>query len=118
MNRVTLKQRYQIIKTYFENPSSMLYRKLCLALRLFFVNGIANKQNYRIWNETNPQQILQTPLIKKCTFWSGLHANGNIKPYFFKNYAKARVPVNGDPYRIMINAFLIPNMDNINPGEM
>ena len=38
--------------------------------------------------------------------------------YFFKNEAGARVTVNGDRYRTMINDFLFENMDDIDPDEM
>ena len=85
----------------------------------FWLNGFVNKQNCRIWNENNPQEILQTPLHpEKCTVWCGLHAGGIIGPYFFKNEAGARVTVNGDRYRTMINDFLFENMDDIDPDEM
>ena len=37
---------------------------------------------------------------------------------FLKNEAGARVTVNGDRYRTMINDFLFENMDDIDPDEM
>ena len=60
MNRLTLEQRYQIIKIYFEIQSSIraTYRRLH-----FWLNGFVNKQNCRIWNENNPQEILQREIL-------------------------------------------------------
>ena len=67
----------------------------------------------------NHLETLQTPLHpEKCTVWCGLHADGIIGPYFFKNEAGACVTVNGDRYRTMINDFLFENMDDIDPDEM
>ena len=55
---------------------------------------------------------------KNCTVWCGLYAGGIIGPYFIKNEAGARVTVNGDRYRTMINDFLFENMDDIDTDEM
>jgi len=98
----------------------LFYRKILFSDEAhFWLNGFVNKQNCRIWSETNPQQTLQTPLHpEKCTVWCGFHVGGIIGPYFFKNEAGARVTVNGDRYRTMINDFLFENMDDIDPEEM
>ncbi|GFY30921.1 hypothetical protein TNCV_1628951 [Trichonephila clavipes] len=31
----------------------------------FWLNGYVNKQNFRIWSETNPQVYVETPLHQK-----------------------------------------------------
>ncbi|GFX95831.1 hypothetical protein TNCV_2084111 [Trichonephila clavipes] len=37
----------------------------------FWWNGYANKQNYRIWSEANPQVYVETPLHpEKLTVWA------------------------------------------------
>ncbi|GFX72705.1 putative DD41D transposase [Trichonephila clavipes] len=52
----------------------------------FWLNGYANIQNCRIWNEANPQVYVETPLHpEKLTVWCALWAGGIIGPYFFKN---------------------------------
>ncbi|GFW92211.1 putative transposable element [Trichonephila clavipes] len=52
----------------------------------FWLNGYVNKQNCRIWSETNPQVYVETPLHpEKLTVWCVLWAGGIIGPYFFKN---------------------------------
>ncbi|GFU88303.1 putative transposable element [Trichonephila clavipes] len=52
----------------------------------FWLNGYVNKQNCRIWSETNPQVYVETPLHpEKLTVWCALWAGGIIGPYFFKN---------------------------------
>ena len=98
----------------------LFYRQIVFSDEAHFsLNEFVNKQNCRIWSDTNPQETLQTPLHpEKCTVWCGLHAGGIIGPYFFKNEAGARVTVNGDRYRTMINDFLFENMDDIDPDEM
>ena len=44
----------------------------------------------------------------KLTVWCGVHANGIIGPYFFRNEEGAAVAVNGVRYRHMLNTFLLP----------
>ncbi|GFW43330.1 putative transposable element [Trichonephila clavipes] len=52
----------------------------------FWLNGYVNKQNCRIWSESNPQVYVETPLHpEKLTVWCALWAGGIIGPYFFKN---------------------------------
>lgn len=78
----------------------------------FWLNGYVNKQNCRIWSESNPHETLDTPLHpEKITVWCGLHAGGIIGPYFFKNEDGANVTVNGDRYRQMIRDFLVPHVN-------
>ena len=54
----------------------LFYRKIVFSDEAhFWLNGFVNKQNCRIWSETNPQETLQTPLHpEKCTVWCGFHA--------------------------------------------
>ena len=56
--------------------------------------------------------------IQKNAPFGAVYTGGIIGPYFFKNEAGARVTVNGDRYRTMINDFLFENMDDIDPDEM
>ncbi|GFT62309.1 hypothetical protein TNCV_4717091 [Trichonephila clavipes] len=43
----------------------------------FWLNGYVNKQNCRIWSETNPQVYAETPLhSEKLTVWYALWAGG------------------------------------------
>ncbi|GFV09577.1 hypothetical protein TNCV_3159741 [Trichonephila clavipes] len=45
----------------------------------FWLNGYVNKQNCRIWSETNPQVYVETPLHpEKLTVWYALWAAGGI----------------------------------------
>ncbi|CAF4520213.1 unnamed protein product, partial [Didymodactylos carnosus] len=54
----------------------------------FWLNGFVNKQNCRIWSESNPQKIQQLPMHpEKLTVWCGLWSGGIIGPFFFKNDA-------------------------------
>ncbi|GFS81687.1 putative transposable element [Trichonephila clavipes] len=43
----------------------------------FWLNGYVNKQNCRIWSETNPQVYIETPLHpEKLTVWCALWDGG------------------------------------------
>ncbi|GFW82312.1 putative DD41D transposase [Trichonephila clavipes] len=43
----------------------------------FWLNGYINKQNCRIWSETNPKVYVETPLHpEKLTVWCALWAGG------------------------------------------
>ncbi|GFT58871.1 putative DD41D transposase [Trichonephila clavipes] len=43
----------------------------------FWLNGYVNKQNCRIWSESNPQGYVETPLYpEKLTVWCALWAGG------------------------------------------
>ncbi|GFV48560.1 DUF4817 domain-containing protein [Trichonephila clavipes] len=43
----------------------------------FWLNDNVNKQNYRIWSESNPQVFVETPLhSEKLTVWCALWAGG------------------------------------------
>ncbi|GFW90237.1 putative transposable element [Trichonephila clavipes] len=45
----------------------------------FWLNGYVNKQNCRIWYESNPQVYVETPLHpEKLTVWCALWAGGII----------------------------------------
>ncbi|GFX48599.1 putative transposable element [Trichonephila clavipes] len=85
----------------------------------FWLNGYVNKQNCRIWSETNPQVYVETPLHpEKLTVWYALWAGGIIGPYFFKNDEGHNVTVNGDRYRAMITNFFIPELNNHDGQEL
>ncbi|GFX98213.1 putative DD41D transposase [Trichonephila clavipes] len=78
----------------------------------FWFNGYVNKQNCRIWSETNPQVYVETPLHpEKLTVWCTLWACVIIGPYFFKNDEGHNVTVNGDRYRAKITNFFIPELN-------
>ncbi|GFX89030.1 mariner Mos1 transposase [Trichonephila clavipes] len=85
----------------------------------FWLNGYVNKQNCRIWSETNPQVYVETQLHpEKLTVWCALWTGGIMGPYFFKNDEGHNVTVNGDPYRAMITNFFIPELNNHDVQEL
>jgi len=64
----------------------------------FWMNGYVNKQNCRIWDNTNPREIhpLQERVHpEKVTVWCGFWSGGIIGPYFFQNEAGVAITVNG-----------------------
>ncbi|GFU92722.1 putative DD41D transposase [Trichonephila clavipes] len=85
----------------------------------FWLNGYVNKQNYRIWSESNPQVYDETPLHpEKLTVWCTLWTGGIIGPYFFKNDEGHNLTVNGDRYRAMITNFFFPELNNHDVQEL
>lgn len=85
----------------------------------FWLNGYVNKQNCRIWDEEQPEEIQELPLYpEKTTVWCGLWAGGIIGPYFFKNDAGENVTVNGDRYRAMITDYLMPEIEARDLGDI
>ena len=85
----------------------------------FWLNGFVNKQNCRIWDKNNPQEVHETQLHPdKLTVWCGLHAGGIIGPYFFKNERGEAVTVNGIRYRAMLNDYFFPQIDENGLDEM
>ncbi|GFT38573.1 putative DD41D transposase [Trichonephila clavipes] len=85
----------------------------------FWLNGYVNKQNCRIWSETNPQVYVEAPLHpEKLTVWCALWAGAIIGPYFFKNDESHNVTVNGVRYRAMITNLFIPELNNPDVQEL
>jgi len=73
----------------------------------FWMKGYVNKQNCRIWNDTNPREIHQFQIhLEKVTVWCEFWSNEIIGPYFFQNEAGVAITVNGERYRSMISNFL------------
>jgi len=80
----------------------------------FWLNGFVNKQNMRYWSATNPHVLLETPLHpQKITVWCGFHAAGVIGPYFFVDENDRHVTVNGERYRVMLEDYLWPELDEL-----
>jgi hypothetical protein len=51
----------------------------------FHLSGCVNKQNFRYWADTNPQQLHECPLHFECvTVWCCVGNFGVIGPYFFE----------------------------------
>jgi len=75
----------------------------------FWMNGYVNKQNCRIWEDTNPREIHQNQLHpEKVTVWCGFWSSVIISPYFFQNETGIAITVNDERYRSMINNFFWP----------
>ena len=63
MKRLTLEQRYQIWALDQLETDPLFYRQIVFSDEAhFWLNGFVNKQNCRIWSDTNSQATLQTPL--------------------------------------------------------
>ncbi|CAI6355760.1 unnamed protein product [Macrosiphum euphorbiae] len=66
-------------------------------LSRLWMNRYVNKQNCRIWDDTNPHEIHQNKMHpQKVTGWCGFWSGGIIGPYFFQNEASIAITVNGD----------------------
>ncbi|GFY09601.1 DUF4817 domain-containing protein [Trichonephila clavipes] len=80
----------------------------------FWLHGCVNKQNCRIWSETNPQVYVETALHPEKLFG----ALYGLVESFFKNDDGHNVTVNGDRYRAMITNFFIPELNNHDVQEL
>ncbi|GFT11581.1 hypothetical protein TNCV_4356201 [Trichonephila clavipes] len=59
MNRLTPEQRFQIVQFCAQNEIAVVldfHKRILFSDEAhFWLNGYVNKQNCRIWSETNPQ---------------------------------------------------------------
>ena len=69
MERLTPEQRLQIVQLYYKNSRSVknVFRALRSSILFsdeahFWLNGYVNKQNCRIWDEEQPEEIQELPL--------------------------------------------------------
>lgn len=76
----------------------------------FHLDGYVNKQNFRYWSVTNPQELHERPLhSSKVTVWCGVTKKCVIGPYFFEEGGRT-VTVNQERYLRMLDTFLIPEL--------
>lgn len=76
----------------------------------FHLDGYVNKQNFRYWSDTNPQELHERPLhSSKVTVWCGISKKCVIGPYFFEEGGRT-VTVNQDRYLRMLDNFFIPEL--------
>lgn len=74
----------------------------------FDLNGNVNKQNCRIWNESNPEMLHETELHpERVTVWCAVSSRCIVGPYFFEENG-VTVTVNGDRYLKMLKEFFLP----------
>lgn len=79
----------------------------------FHLDGYVNKQNFRYWAASNPQQLHERPLhSRKVTVWCGVYVDGIIGPYFFEEDGST-VTVNSARYIEMLNTFLRPQLQEM-----
>lgn len=54
----------------------------------------------------------------KLTVWWGLHTDGIIGLYFFRNGEGVTIMVNGERYRAMLSPFLFPKINQLNFADI
>lgn len=66
----------------------------------FHIDGNVNNYNFRIWNQNNPNFVVEKELNPdKCLVWCSISSNKIIGPYFFDS------TVNADNYLEMLQQF-------------
>ena len=71
----------------------------------FHLSGTVNKQNFRYWSESNPQELhQQAGYDPKVTAWCAIFNFGVLGPYFFEE-DDVSVTVNSDHYCAMLQNF-------------
>lgn len=79
----------------------------------FHLTGYVNKQNYRYWADTNPNEVHERPLhASKVTLWCAVSSHGIIGPHFFANEQGNTITVNSDRYVEMLRTFVTPELNN------
>lgn len=80
----------------------------------FYLNGVVNTQNCRIWATENPFACVSIPLHSaKVTVWCGMTASFIIGPFFFEEVAPAgpvTCTVNGKRYACLLRNQVIPTL--------
>lgn len=77
----------------------------------FHLNGVVNKQNWRVWSSENPNEFVEAEQYPQfVTVWCGVMADKIVGPYFFEENHE-RVTVNGKRYCEMVKNFLLPQLD-------
>ena len=81
----------------------------------FYLNGLVNKQNCRVWGRENPHALVERDIQSPhLTVWCGLSSRGVIGPYFFQSGRGARSvvqTVTGARYREMLEGFVLPELE-------
>jgi len=76
----------------------------------FDLNGNVNKQNCRIWSQSNPEILHETELHpERVTVWCAVSSRCIVGPYFFEENG-VTVTVNGDRYLNMLKEFFYPEL--------
>ncbi|XP_046683513.1 uncharacterized protein LOC124369534 [Homalodisca vitripennis] len=76
----------------------------------FHLDGYVNKQNFRYWSPTNPEELHERPLhCPKVTVWCGVTKSCVIGPYFFEEGGRT-VTVNSQRYLLMLKNVLLPEL--------
>jgi hypothetical protein len=61
------------------------------------MNGYTDKQNTRIWDDTNPHEVCQVTMHpQNVTIWCGFWVVSVIGPNFFKNDVGEAITVHGE----------------------
>jgi hypothetical protein len=77
----------------------------------FTLSGSVNKQNFRFWGRENPHLLHEAPLhSERVTVWCAISSRCIIGPYFFQSEEGNPVTVNGSRYRLMLETFFIPSL--------
>ena len=79
----------------------------------FHLSGTVNKQNFRYWSESNPQELHQRAAHDpKVTVWCAVFNFGVLGPYFFEE-DDVTVTVNSDRYCAMLQNLFQPQLGEI-----
>ena len=73
-----------------------------------YLRGFMNKQNFRKWSRTKPEEVYEKPLhFPKVTVCCGLSSNRIYGPYFFEDPEGNARMVTTDTYIEMLNMMYV-----------
>ena len=76
-----------------------------------YLRGFTNKQNFRKWSRTKPEEVYEKPLHSpKVTVLCGLSSNRIFGPYFFEDPEGNARMVTTDTYKEMLNMMFVNNI--------
>lgn len=97
------------LRQEIENDSDFLRKIMWTDEATFTLNGIVNRQNFRVWDDQNPYWHVgsKNQSAPKVCVWIGRIDVHLIGPYFFDGN------VNGGNYLDMLENFVLPAIQNI-----
>lgn len=100
-------KRLNFAQWFLKLPASTLYYMIFSDEAYFYLNQPINKQNNRVWCESQPCVGVEQPLFdKKILVWCAISVNRVYGPYFFET------SVNQENYLEMLKIFFWPKILN------
>lgn len=105
IKRYTKDQRVFIVEQYFKNNESFSNKIIFNYKAHFHLDGLINRQNYRIWDSENPLLTNKQMHLQRVIVWCRFCVGDIIGSIFFENAVGHAITVNSARYCDMIIQF-------------